>query len=187
VSIPSGCRTLVHGSNQAAVSALFRATAGGSVSGSGRILRPAGPAIAFVAERPYLPPGGLREALGRDELGTPAADDRIAELLRALGLERLVEPTGDAGHERDLSGRLSQSEHYLLAILRALLLDCRILLLDRASAVVGLGRAEKVLRMLSQQDVTYICFDDDSLPPDSFDAVLELQDDGGWTWSGKPA
>jgi putative ATP-binding cassette transporter len=154
--------------------------------GSGRVLRPASPAVSCVAERPYLPPGGLREALGRDELGAPAADDRIADLLRALGLGRLVESAGDAGRENDLSGQLSQSEHYLLAIVRALLLDARFLLLDRLGAIVGAERAEQVLLGLSQRSVTYICFGDDGLPPAFFDAMLELQDDSGWTWSRKP-
>jgi putative ATP-binding cassette transporter len=186
VSVPAGVRTLIQGSNQAAVSALFGATAGQSVAGSGRILRPANPAVCFLAERPYLPPGGLREALDRGDHGVLAGDDRVVALLRAFDLEEVVESAGGLNGKQDLSGRLSQSERCLLAIVRVLLLDPRFVLLDRLSAVVGGKRAEQVLSALSEQGITYICCGDDGLGSDPFDAVLELRDDGGWTWSENP-
>jgi putative ATP-binding cassette transporter len=186
VSVPAGVRTLIKGSNQAAVSALFGATAGQSVAGSGRIFRPANPAVCFLAERPYLPPGGLREALDRGDHGDLAGDDRVIALLRAFDLKEVVESAGGLNGKQDLSSRLSQSERCLLAVVRVLLLDPRFLLLDRFSAVVGGKRAEQVLNALSEQGVTCICCGDDSLGSGLFDAALELRDDGGWTWSENP-
>ena len=63
ISIPFGSRVLISGSNETGKLTLFRATAGLWPSGKGRIIRPAATDIYFLAERPYLPPGTLREVL----------------------------------------------------------------------------------------------------------------------------
>src|SRR5207253_2462138 len=65
VSVPRGTRVLIAGPNDTAKVALFRATAGVWEHGSGRIVRPALDAILFLPERPYLPPGTLRDVLVR--------------------------------------------------------------------------------------------------------------------------
>src|SRR5206468_3790094 len=65
VSVPRGTRVLIAGPNDAAKVALFRATAGIWENGSGRIVRPGLDAILFLPERPYLPPGTLRDVLVR--------------------------------------------------------------------------------------------------------------------------
>ena len=65
ISIPSGTRVLVTGSNQAARAVLLRATAGIWTAGAGRILRPGADDIFFLAQRPYLPPLGLSVARRR--------------------------------------------------------------------------------------------------------------------------
>src|SRR5207245_2532057 len=63
--IPHGTRVLVFGSNEAARIALFRATAGIWSAGTGTLLRPPLDAIFFLPQRPYLPPGTLRDLLIR--------------------------------------------------------------------------------------------------------------------------
>ena len=88
VSIPFGTRVLLTGPNEAARLALFRATAGISTPGAGRIIRPGGNDIFFLTQRPYLPPGTLREVLGTAERLDRVSDDRILALLRELDLER---------------------------------------------------------------------------------------------------
>jgi hypothetical protein len=57
VEIPNGKRTLIAGPNPAAGRALFRATAGAHVSGSGRIMRP--PADKIVGRHDVSYPFGL--------------------------------------------------------------------------------------------------------------------------------
>ena len=74
ISIPFGSRTLISGCNETGKVALFRATAGLWTSGKGRIIRPAVTDIYFLAERPYLPPGTLREVLVRTKLEHSIAD-----------------------------------------------------------------------------------------------------------------
>ena len=84
VSIPSGSRVLISGSNETGKVALFRATAGLWTTGKGRIIRPAATDIYFLAERPYLPPGTLREVLVDQKLEHSIADGQIRDLLHEL-------------------------------------------------------------------------------------------------------
>ena len=58
-----GMRVLIRGRDASAQVALFRATAGIWCAGAGRIVRPGLDEILFLPERPYLPPGTLRELL----------------------------------------------------------------------------------------------------------------------------
>jgi len=73
-TVPSGSRVLITGPNQAAASALFMATAGVAGSGTGRIVRPPSKGLGFLSERPYLPPGSLRQILQSDEKTTRASE-----------------------------------------------------------------------------------------------------------------
>ena len=100
VEIPKGKRTLIAGSNPTAGRALFRATAGAQVSRSGQIIRPPASDIAFLPQRPYTPPGSLRQIL-LDGQPKPPADERIVEVLRLLGLDALLPPDGKLDHEQD--------------------------------------------------------------------------------------
>ena len=59
--------------NEAATLALLRATAGIEVSGAGRLVRPGARNLRLLPERPYLPPGTLREALVAADMETPGA------------------------------------------------------------------------------------------------------------------
>lgn len=107
VSIPFGGRVLVRGSNQKACVALFKATAGCSIPGSGRILRPAVGEIFFLPQRPYLPPGTLRQILENGAQGKEASDDPVLQVLRELDLERVVVQAGGLDTERDWRAALS--------------------------------------------------------------------------------
>jgi putative ATP-binding cassette transporter len=68
ISIPLGTRVLISGPTEAGKVALFKATAGLTASGQGRIIRPSADRMHFLAERPYVPPGTLREVLFRTML-----------------------------------------------------------------------------------------------------------------------
>ena len=63
VSIPRGTRVLLTGPNHAARVGLFRATAGLATAGTGCIIRPGAEAMLFLAQRPYLSKGTLRQVL----------------------------------------------------------------------------------------------------------------------------
>jgi vitamin B12/bleomycin/antimicrobial peptide transport system ATP-binding/permease protein len=89
ISIPVGTRVLLTGSSHAARAALFKAVAGVSTTGSGRIVRPGPDRMLFLPQRPYLPPGTLREVLLIHANDADVSDDRTHALERAaLGLNR---------------------------------------------------------------------------------------------------
>jgi putative ATP-binding cassette transporter len=182
VSIPFGTRVLLTGSNQAARVVLFRATAGLSTAGAGRIIRPGADDLLFLAQRPYLPPGTLRQVLVRPLHEGDISDDRIVELLRELHLEPVLARAGGLDREQDWATLLSLREQQLLAFIHILLAAPRFAFLDRASTALHPNQVQQILHMLSEQAITYINNGQSDDPLDLYDAVLEIEEDGGWTW-----
>ena len=184
VEIPKGRRTLIAGSNPAAGRALFRATAGAAVSGSGRIIRPPPGEIAFLPQRPYTPPGSLRQIL-LDGQPKPSSDQRIAEVLHALGLDALVPPHGDLDLEQDFGARLSSREQLLLTFARIVLARPQFVFLDRIAALLGPEQAQRALDLLAEQSITVLHNGEPDDPRDLYDAILDCREDGSWVWSEK--
>jgi len=181
VSVPRGTTVLIVGPNEAAKVALFRATAGVWENGRGRIVRPGLDAILFLPERPYFPPGTLRDVLvrtGRTDIG----DEQIATVLHGLGLESLLERTGGLDVERDWADALSLAEQQLLSVARVVLAAPRFAFLERPGTALGPEQIARILSLLSERSITYLTLGDGGDGLDDYDAVLELADDGGWTW-----
>jgi vitamin B12/bleomycin/antimicrobial peptide transport system ATP-binding/permease protein len=182
VSIPLKTRVLLTGSNQAARAALFRATAGGQARGAGRIIRPGGDGIIFLAQRPYLPPGTLRQALVRHTPGE-VSDERIMALLRELGLDQVLSMAGGMDAEQDWSTLLSLREQQFLGFADILLNAPRFAFLDRLGGALGPIEIQRLLRMLSEKSIAYVNNGDADEPYDLYDAVLECGENGAWTWT----
>lgn len=189
ISISPGVRVLVIGPSEEAKVALFRATAGIWDSGSGRIVRPESNEIYFLPERPYLPPGTLRELLVRGGKEEVTAESRIWAVLRALDLEPLLVRTGGLDVERDWDHILSLREQQRLAFARLLLATPRFAFLDRISTSMRADETSQILKMLTKSGISYVTFSrwvpgrrgtDEKL--ENYDAVLELAGDGGWKW-----
>jgi putative ATP-binding cassette transporter len=181
-SIPPGGRVLVVGPDQAAGLTLFRATAGVAVSGSGRIVRPPSGGVGFLPERPYLPPGSLRQILQIDPDEKQVPDSRILEILRDLGLERIVDQAGGLDAEQDWESGLSLQDQQLLAFAHILLLSPSFVFMDRVGSSIDphvMGSAREALRRRSIGCV--VSGDADSAH--RYDAVLEFREDGSWTWT----
>ncbi len=186
VSVPRGTRLLIVGPNEAAKVALFRATAGIWENGRGRIVRPGLDAILFLPERPYLPPGTLRDVLvrmGREDIG----DEQIASSLHGLGLESVLERMGGLDVERDWDDALSLGEQQLLSVARVLLATPRFAFLERPRTALGSEQVDRILSLLSERSITYLTLGDGGDGLDDYDAVLELAGDGGWTWKAVEA
>jgi len=189
VSIAPGIRVLVIGPSEEAKVALFRATAGIWDSGTGRIVRPRSNQIYFLPERPYLPPGTLRELLVRSGKDESIPENRILAAVRALDLEPILVRSGGLDVERDWDHMLSLREQQRLAFARLLLAAPRFAFLDRISTALSADEAGQLLRILSKSGISYVTFSrwipgrrgtDEKL--ENYDAVLELADDGSWTW-----
>jgi putative ATP-binding cassette transporter len=183
VSIPLGARVLLTGPSQAPAAALFRATAGLAIPGTGRIIRPASNDIAFLEERPYVPPGTLRQILVRSDIAGKISDDRIFGVLRELEIEDLVPPAGGLDDERNWGITHSLSELQLLAFARLLLTPPRFAFLDRVETTLGSEQFQKILRMLSERSITWICNGEIGNAADLYGFVLTLDEDGHWTWN----
>ena len=181
LSVPFGTRTLVTGQNQVAGGALFRATAGLSTAGSGRIVRPRANDILFLPQRPYLPSGALRQFLVSGGHESEVSEGRIFGLLRELNLERAVTDAGGLDSDQTWETRLSLREQQLLVFLHILLATPRFVFIDRVDAALGPDQMRAILRMLSENSITYVHNGEDDAP-DLYDAVLVCGEEGGWKW-----
>ena len=183
--IPYGTRVLVAGENHAAKVALFRAAAGVWSAGEGRIRLPNPEQILFVAERPYLPPGTLREALLRTGREIDHADDRILEVLESLELDALVDRVGGLDIERDWDDLLALGEQQRVVIARLVLAQPRFGVLHRIDTTLSPEQVARTLRLLRAAKITSIVLGDGAGLEGLYDEVLELHKDG--TWSYQPA
>jgi putative ATP-binding cassette transporter len=182
VAVPFGMRVLISGPGETAKVALFRATAGIWDAGEGRIVRPGLDDILFLPERPYLPPGTLRKAVLRTGREDAVPDERILAILRALDLERVLARAGGLDVEQDWNNILSLGEQQLLAFARILLAKPRIAFLDRASTALDHNQVGRILNLLSEHGIGYLNVGEADEPLERYDAILELEDGGGWTW-----
>jgi len=181
VSVSRGTRLLIAGPSEAAKVALFRATAGIWSNGRGRIVRPGLDAILFLPERPYLPPGTIRDVLVPTERGD-SGDAEIARVLHALGLETVLERAGGLDVERDWDDVLSLAEQHMLSVARVVLAAPRFAFLERPRTAVGSEHVGRILSLLTERSITYLTLGDGGDAVDDYDAVLELAGDGPWTW-----
>jgi len=182
VSVPSGTRLLVVGSNETAKVAFLRATAGLWDTGEGCIFCPDPNQILFLPERPYLPPGTLRELLVQAGQENAVLEERVLATLHVLYLEPLVVRAGGLDVDHDWNNILSRGERQLLNVARILLAAPRFAFLDLASTALGERQVGRILTLLSERSITYVNLGqaDDQLG--YYDALLELADDGGWKW-----
>jgi len=182
--IPRGRRVLVVGPNEAARIALFRATSGIWPAGVGTLVRPPLDAIFFLPQRPYLPPGTLRDLLlaGREEVIT---DDQITTALCDAGLDSVPEVAGGLDSEHDWSAILSLGEQQQLVLTRLILARPAFAMLDRVNAALKPAQLRRALRRLDENSITYITLAEDADSVDLYDAVLEIDADGTWSWKGR--
>lgn len=177
-TVAEGARLLVAGPNDEAKTALFRAAAGTWPRGSGRVLRPYG-RLVFLAERPYLPPGTLREALSRNG---PLPDDRAQAALRDVGLEAAVARVGGLDVPRRWEGVLSLGEQQLAAAAYARLSSPRAVFLERPGSTLDPGQLRRILELFEKDKVAVVLIGRREEAPGYFTSELTLSEDGSWTW-----
>jgi putative ATP-binding cassette transporter len=186
VAIPRGTRVLIVGPNEAARTALFRATAGIWAAGKGTLIRPSLDAILFLPQRPYLPPGTLRDLLLRTGKEQVIPDDQITNALHDAGLDSVLARAGGLNSERDWSAILSLGEQQLLAFTRVTLARPSFAMLDRVNSVLNAAQVRQALGSLDEKSVTYITFAADVESVELYDAVLEIDAEGAWIWRRDP-
>ena len=180
--IPRGTRVLVVGPNEGARNALFRATAGVWTAGAGTIVRPPLDAIFFLPQRPYLPPGTLRDLLVRSGQEQVIPDDRITAALHDAGLDAVLARAGGLDGEHDWPAILSLGEQQLLALTRLILARPAFAVLDRVNAALKPAQVRQALERLDENSITYITLAEDADSVAMYDAVLEIDAEGAWSW-----
>ncbi len=180
-TVPFRSRVLVNGADPSAGIALFMATAAVWTAGEGRILRPRD--ILFLAQKPYLPPGSLREVLTHPGREGELTDERIVRELHELNLDHVLNRAGGLDVEQNWETLISLREQQLLAFLGVLLAAPQFVFADRAWATLTSNERRQLLSMLSKASIGYICNCETDGCRDLYDTVLDCKEGGGWTWT----
>ena len=160
--------------------ALFRATADVWDNGEGKISRPGLNDILFLPERPYLPPGTLRDVLLRTGMEHETADEEIDTVLQNLGLAECVARAGGLDADKDWDDEFSIGEQHLLTIARIFLAKPAFVYLDRPGSSLPKARIASILDMLVQQDIGVVVLSTNGESQLHYDFCLQIGPDGTW-------
>ncbi len=180
LEIPRGSRWLVIAKEDAPKVAFFRATAGVWDCGGGRIIRPGLDDIFFLPERPYLPPGTLREVLLRTGAESVMPDAIIHGVLVKLGLEEIVTRAHGLDTDQDWDDLLSIGEQHLLSVSRIFLAKPAFVFLDRPGSALPKNQIFSIIEMLTEQGIGVVILAKNGESRLRYDAILEIKADGAW-------
>ncbi len=180
LEIRRGSRWLVIGKDDAPKVALFRATAGVWGCGAGRIIRPGLDDILFLPERPYLPPGTLREVLLRTGMELVTPDSEIMEVLVKLGLQDVVRHANGLDADQDWDDLLSIGEQHLISVARIFLAKPALVFLDRPGSALPKNQISSILDMLTEQRIGVVVLSKNGESRLRYDAILEFKGEGAW-------
>jgi putative ATP-binding cassette transporter len=186
LEILRGSKWLFTAADDAPKVALFRATAGVWECGGGRITRPGLDDILFLPERPYLPPGTLRDVLLRTTMEATTADSVVMEVLSLLGLEELVQRAGGLAADQDWDDLLSIGEQHLLSISRIFLAKPAFVFLDRPGSSLPKNQIASIMDLLTARGIGVVILAKNGESRLHFDAHLDILADATWKVSHKP-
>ncbi len=148
IAIKPGERVLVMGESGTGKSTLVRAIAGLWPWGDGTIEVQKGAKLMMLPQRPYIPIGTLRRAVVYPDAPDSRTVEEVAEALKRVGLEHLVERIDD---EAPWDQTLSGGEKQRLAFARIFLHNPDIIILDEATAALDPESQDKLMELLSRQ------------------------------------
>jgi putative ATP-binding cassette transporter len=192
LTIPQGKNVLVVGPDETVRTALFRATAGLWPASEGHIVRPRLEQVLFLTERPYLPPGPLRELFmrpwaeeGHPEDRNPEDNDfpevRILDALRILEIESVLKRFGGWDARQTWESALTLTEQQLFGVARLLIAHPRFAFLDKPSSTLSPEQIRWVLRLLKEHSISYVVFEENADHLEGYHLLLELEKTGYWT------
>ncbi|MCL5776176.1 ABC transporter ATP-binding protein/permease [Limibaculum sp. FT325] len=158
VSVGRGERLLVVGAAGAGKSTLFRAIAGIWPWGRGEIVLPGSDGLLFLPNRPYLPPGTLRDSVIYPAPRGSVMDEAARTALSEVGLGHLA---AELDREARWDRELALDEQQRLAFARVLLHRPGWLFMDDAASALG-GTERAALRATLDRllgDMTVIAFE----------------------------
>ena len=147
VEVKPGEHVLVVGKPASGKTTLFLAIAGLSPWGTGRIFLPRASSMAFLSQRPYLPPGSIRDALGTPHRDL-ATDAEIVAALKRVGL-------GELSRSLDVIERwgeeLTVVEQHRLVVARVLLTRPQFVISDDALDVLDDDVSHGILSIFEKE------------------------------------
>ena len=148
----------------------------------GRVVRPAD--VMFLPDRPYLPPGTLRELLaGTARVG----EQEVWTALRTAGVEPTVLRVGGLDVALDWDTALSLREQRLLEIARMLLAAPSVVVLEHLVTGLDGATAAATRAALSARGIGLLALEDAVPDVMDFDEVVQIAPDGSWTRPGARA
>ena len=149
VTVELGERVLVQGESGTGKSTLVRAIAGLWPWGEGEITLKRGAKLFLMPQKPYIPLGTLRRAATYPQHAKDFKNKDIAEALKAVGLEHLVEKLDDkeAKWDRTLSG----GEQQRLAFARLFLHEPDIVVMDEATSALDPDSQAMLMNALAER------------------------------------
>lgn len=186
LEIKPGVRTLITADVGRAKVALLSATAGLHFDGSGRVLRPDSDRTLFVPEQPYLVRGSLRELLHTRQGHALPGDPEVLELLRWIGLERLVRDAGGLDTSRDWNRIAGAGDQVRIMLARVLLARPIYAILDRLNALQDPAAVQRLFARMRALNITYVVLGAVDDPREAYDAQLHIDASGHWSWNQPP-
>jgi putative ATP-binding cassette transporter len=194
LAIPHGKNVLVYGKDETARTALFRATAGLWNLSEGSIVRPRLEHILFLTERPYLPPGTLRELFMRpwpeearledqDPEGREFPEILVLEALHALQIDTILKRFGGMDTQQAWESNLTLTEQQLLVVARLLVARPLFAFLDKPTSALDPEQVTRILILLKERSISYATFEENEDNLGHYDMVLELERNGLWSCS----
>jgi putative ATP-binding cassette transporter len=145
--IEAGEHALVTGPSGCGKSTLFRAIAGLWPFGTGTVKVPRGAKLMMLPQRPYFPVDSLEAAVSYPSEPGEFAPERVAQVLKSVGLPALAERLSDEVHWNQV---LSLGEQQRLGIARAILQAPDYLFLDEATASLDEASEATLYRLLEE-------------------------------------
>ncbi|HYM02310.1 MAG TPA: ABC transporter ATP-binding protein/permease [Stellaceae bacterium] len=136
---------LLRGRSGSGKTTLFRVLAGLWTFAAGRLRMPAHAKMLFLPQQPYMPIGGLREALWYPARPAMRRDPEARAALAAVGLPELAARLDERAH---WAQQLSEGEQQRLAIARAMLTRPEWLFIDEATSAVDEEQEAALYRAL---------------------------------------
>ena len=143
--VRAGEKVLLVGDSGTGKSALVRALAGVWPWRKGDVVARSSADICVIPQRPYVPAGSLRRAVTYPLPPECVSEDRIVDVLTAVGLDRFL-PRLD--EELPWPATLSEGQKQRLAFARVLIHRPQILVLDEATSALHVGAQAELMQLI---------------------------------------